>query len=270
VTLHEAIVKLLLENGQPMSTTDIAEALTKIKWYQKKDGSAITAYQIHGRTKNYPDLFSRDGLLVYLKSNSQVQLSVQSKPVKEHIKPTEIKNPALLEKILMNENNFKLAGSVDDLIPDNPGIYCIRITDPEVLKVPFSNKLKERDHNIIYIGIASKSLKKRFLNQELRAKGHGSFFRSIGAVLGYLPPKGLLAGKHNKKNYKFSSKDEREIIKWTSKNLLVNWIETPDNLRELEHQLIMEHKPLLNITGNPYALQELKSLRERCRRVACI
>ena len=37
-----------------------------------------------------------------------------------------------------------------------------------------------------------KDLNKRMLKQELRSKGHGTFFRSIGAVLGFRPDKGSL------------------------------------------------------------------------------
>ena len=45
--------------GRPMSTSEIADELNYNKWYQKKDGSPIIPYQIHGRTKNYPHLFKR-------------------------------------------------------------------------------------------------------------------------------------------------------------------------------------------------------------------
>ncbi len=44
------------------------------------------------------------------------------------------------------------------------------------------------------------------LGNELRARGHGTFFRSLGAVLGYLPPKGSLKGKSNQNNYTFQKK----------------------------------------------------------------
>ena len=66
MTLHEAIEKLLRQVGRPMTTQQIADELNKNGWYQKKDGSEITAYQIHGRTKNYYHLFKRDGSTVSL------------------------------------------------------------------------------------------------------------------------------------------------------------------------------------------------------------
>ncbi|MFB9959020.1 HTH domain-containing protein [Agromyces bracchium] len=64
--LHEAIEQLLQEVGHPLTTSEIADRLNRSAGYSKADGSAITAFQIHGRTKNYPQLFIRDGTLVSL------------------------------------------------------------------------------------------------------------------------------------------------------------------------------------------------------------
>lgn len=66
MTLHKAIQQLLMQTGQPMSSADITKILNKNKWYNKKDGSEITAFQIHGRTKNYPQYFHRKGSEVSL------------------------------------------------------------------------------------------------------------------------------------------------------------------------------------------------------------
>jgi len=90
-------------------------------------------------------------------------------------------------------------------------LYCLRIKEKAGLSEPFSTVFEDRKHSIIYIGIASQSLRKR-LNQEIRAKGHGTFFRSIGAVLGFTPEQCSLVGKLNQNNYKFSKIDEKKII----------------------------------------------------------
>jgi len=66
MTLHEAIEKLLRQTGRPMTTQQIANELNKNGWYQKKDGSEIQAFQIHGRTRNYPNIFDRNGSTVSL------------------------------------------------------------------------------------------------------------------------------------------------------------------------------------------------------------
>lgn len=55
-----------------MTTREIAAELNKKQWYKKKDGSAITPYQIHGRTKNYSLLFLREGSMVHLRDNSRL------------------------------------------------------------------------------------------------------------------------------------------------------------------------------------------------------
>ncbi len=178
------------------------------------------------------------------------------------------KNRELLMKVLMNEKNFKNSADVDKILPNSPGLYCIRIRDINALPNPFNTILKNRQHNIIYIGIASKSLNKRFINQELRAKGHGTFFRSIGAVLGFRPPKGSLKNKANKKNYKFLSSDESKIIEWINCNLIVNWIEYKGDFESIENYLIQKFLPLFNLAKNTSALKELSLLRAECVKIA--
>jgi len=67
MTLHVAIEKLLKEKGYSMTTVEIADELNRNNWYQKKDGSAITPFQIHGRTRTYSEMFDRDGSTVSLR-----------------------------------------------------------------------------------------------------------------------------------------------------------------------------------------------------------
>jgi hypothetical protein len=66
LTLHEAIKVVLEEAERPMSTREIATELNRRGLYGKKDGTAITDFQVHGRTKNYPKLFRREGTTVSL------------------------------------------------------------------------------------------------------------------------------------------------------------------------------------------------------------
>lgn len=69
--LHDAIVKALKEIKNPMTTTEIANVLNEKKWYEKKNNNPIiSAYQIYGRTKNYPHLFDLNGSMVSLRKNS--------------------------------------------------------------------------------------------------------------------------------------------------------------------------------------------------------
>lgn len=99
------------------------------------------------------------------------------------------KDSVLVEKMLMNKQNFKSAKDVDGFVPQASGLYCIRIKNVHLLPEPFGTILLERGHDILYIGIASENLYNRFLNQELRAKGHGTFLEVWGLFLGTSPRK---------------------------------------------------------------------------------
>jgi hypothetical protein len=272
MTLHEAIIKLLVETGRQMTTQEIADELNHNGWYQKRDGSKISAFQIHGRTRNYPQFFDRDGSIVSLASNSKearVQKSKSKSPVKEKQSSVILSvNLSELEERLMNKKHFQSVGEIDHSVPHNPGLYSLRVRSINKLPAPFDKHLAERGHNIIYIGIASKSLNRRMLNQELRANGHGTFFRSTGAMLGYRPPKGSLIHRKNKRNYKFSTADEQKIIEWMNSNLLVNWIEVSRGLSSIETKLVSKYQPLLNIAKNPAALPILSQLRKECVDIA--
>lgn len=270
--LHEAIVKLLQEKGRAMTTQEIADALNRNGWYTKRDGSSISAFQIHGRTRNYDHLFERNGSLVSLKNGDKGSAApVKHDPVRPKpstLNKKEEMSEELVLKVLMNEKNFKPAGAIDPLVPERPVLYCIRIDKAESLNEPFRSYLNERQHNILYIGIATQSLRQRFLNQELRANGHGTFFRGIGAVIGFRPPKGSLVDKRNKNNYKFSGEDEQKIINWINRHLLVNWVEFTGDFEKSETALITKYLPLLNTDKNPAKLSELAALRRECREIA--
>ncbi|WP_339873483.1 GIY-YIG nuclease family protein [Olleya marilimosa] len=268
MTLHEAIQQVLLKANKALTAKDIAEILNANTWYSKKDGSKIASSQIGARVKNYPLLFNKTNGLISLKSKTGI---IPEKTIikQKRVTVDSLKSDSnLLMKVLMNEKNFKSVSNSEHLIPDQPGLYSIRIKNKMILDNVFSNVLTERNHNIMYIGLASKSLQKRFLNQELRAKGHGTFFRSLGAVLGYIPEKGSLIGKSNQNNYKFSKKDEIKIIDWINENLLINWVTLSENLSEIENKLLKEYFPLLNIAGNPEALKEVRDLRNKCKEIA--
>ena len=269
--LHEAIIKVINEsrNGA-MSASEIAAVINSKKYYVKSDKSLIASSQISARVNNYKGIFRKISGKISLLNGSTVDNVQITKPVSVNLLPftADISDWILLEKMLMNKDNFKDCKKSEKIIPDKPGIYCIRIKNGENLPGIFARVLELRGHNIIYIGIASKSLKTRFFNQELRAKGHGTFFRSLGAVLHFRPLKGSLVEKSNKRNYKFTPQDEKEIIKWINNNLLINWIEMSDNVSEFETQLILKYKPLLNIAKNTVAIPELSGLRAECVRIA--
>jgi len=271
--LHEAITKLLEVNGNYLTINEIAEKLNSNNWYKKKDNSVITAYQIHGRTKNYAHLFKRDGIKVslHIPDSTLLKSFVISKAPTIAIKKPIINtyNISVVEKYLMNDIYFKPVNLIDGLVPVNEcGLYRIRIDNIDSFPDPFKEILIKKNHKILYVGIAKKCLNTRLLNQELRIKGHGTFIRSIGGILGFRPLQGSLVNKKNKTNYTFIDTDNQKIVDWINKNLSVNWISFRGDLEKVETTLIDTYNPLLNISKNRLALSELKNLRSLCRNIA--
>jgi hypothetical protein len=71
VTLHEEIAEILRELGNAwMSTQEIADLVNERARYRKRDGSAVTAFQIHVRTRNYGYLFERQGSQIRLRESA--------------------------------------------------------------------------------------------------------------------------------------------------------------------------------------------------------
>lgn len=69
-TLHAELRAILREAGNPwMTTAELAAAVNQRGRYVKGDGSLVDAFQVHGRTRNYPHLFERDGSRVRLNGN---------------------------------------------------------------------------------------------------------------------------------------------------------------------------------------------------------
>jgi hypothetical protein len=169
---------------------------------------------------------------------------------------------------LVHDASFRPAQSIDAGVPLVPGVYSIRLRDGSALPEPFESLLGERSTRLVYIGKAT-SLGGRMLGNELRGRGHGTFFRSIGAVLGFRPRAGSLAEKVNRYNFSFEPSDRVAIVRWINDNLDVSWREVPlADLPALESELIRLHAPLLNLDGNPLALVELDELRVLCRQIA--
>lgn len=168
---------------------------------------------------------------------------------------------------LVNNNNFKDISQLDNLILDKKGFYCIRLKENSKLPNKYQLIFEEREFKFIYIGKAEKTLSQR-LEQELEHKSPGTFFRSIGSVLGYSPMKGHLIGKANQDNFKFSKEDTNKIISWLKENVEISIVEYEGNFDLIEGELISKYAPLLNIDKNPLKLQELIDDRKRSKNIA--
>ena len=88
--------------------------------------------------------------------------------------------------------DFKpVKNQIEAEVPDSPGIYCIKLAHDVELPAKFGIVREDR---IIYIGMASVSLRERLWREELRDVNPATFFRSIGTILEYLPSKGSKIG----------------------------------------------------------------------------
>jgi hypothetical protein len=71
VRLHEEIAEILREHGNRwMTTQEVADLVNARGRYRKKDGTTVSAFQVHGRTRNYLVIFEREGSRVRLREGS--------------------------------------------------------------------------------------------------------------------------------------------------------------------------------------------------------
>ncbi|AFU70515.1 hypoxanthine DNA-glycosylase, putative [Psychroflexus torquis ATCC 700755] len=116
MTLHQAIEKLLRQTGRPMTTQQIADELNKNKWYQKKDGSTIQAFQIYGRIRNYADIFDRDGSTVFLigQPTTKTKAPTAKKPtaIKHLVKVNSTYSKASFDPISNSDTAILILGTM--------------------------------------------------------------------------------------------------------------------------------------------------------------
>ncbi len=86
MTLHEAIVKILQEAGNPLSASDIANRINEAKLYTRKDGNPVPVNQIHARVKNYPAIFYQEKGLISLHQLTENKNNLTAKLNEEIIK----------------------------------------------------------------------------------------------------------------------------------------------------------------------------------------
>jgi hypothetical protein len=275
LTLHQSIVEVLTVARRPLTSREVADEVNRRGLYVRGDGKPLSASQVSARVRNYPGLFTETADTIWLTSHAPPP---KANPAAPATLPTPDPGTSVavaatrltgVERALLNTSAFQSARIVDELVPDQFGLYAIRVNDAAALPSPYSDIARERGSNLIYLGEATgQTLKKRFLGNELRGQGHGTFFRSIGAVLGYRPPVGSLVGKANQRNYRFSPADTRAIVDWINTNLEVSWVAFEVDVHVAEVALIQEVRPLLNLRDNPAALAQLFELRAFCCAVA--
>ncbi|WP_159777241.1 hypothetical protein [Flavobacterium sp. 9AF] len=78
MTLHEAIEKVLRENNNFLSATEIATIINSNKFYVRKDQKDLTADQILLRVKNYSSLFFNINGYVLLQKDDKYRSLISS------------------------------------------------------------------------------------------------------------------------------------------------------------------------------------------------
>ncbi len=200
MTLHEAIEKVLKDNGKPLKPSEIALILNEIKIYQKGNNSRIKSNQISARVNNYPSYFFKENGLIYL-NNWKIATVKSKKNIPERkeftnvtIESSTVKlsgNPSNID--FLTKNKFEKIGTLSVLLekglPNNEklnfcGIYAISIPNdyspkyysPEEVKIrgnvikPWTiRKLKSKwvsNSDLVYYGLAGKK-SFRSLNERL-------------------------------------------------------------------------------------------------------
>ncbi len=173
-----------------------------------------------------------------------------------------------LAELILSVNRISVAKATES-VPSRPGYYSIWIDDPDELPRTFADYLREQHTQLIYVGIASQSLQVRLVRQDLYHNKPSTFFRGIGAILGYRPPRGSLVGKKNQRNYRFSGPDTLAIVDWIESHVQVGVVEeSPAELRR-ESGAITRLCPVLNNEHNPRRFRvPLAQLRLECREIA--
>lgn len=277
MTLHLAIEEVLSAIGRPLTSREIADEVNRRRLYRRGDGTPLPPSQVSARVKNYPALFTTTSNRIWLTDRalpcgdepSEASCPAEEAPRQRPELPAESEMPMDAEAALLGSTNFRSADDIDAEVPDEFGLYAIRVRDVTTLPEPYRGVATARGASLIYIGEATgQTLAKRFLGNELRGRGHGTFFRSIGAVLGYRPPVGSLIGKGNQRNYRFSAEDTLAIVRWINVNLEVAWVAFEEGVHAAEVALIRTHTPLLNLRDNPAAMLELSRLRAVCVQIA--
>jgi GIY-YIG catalytic domain-containing protein len=160
------------------------------------------------------------------------------------------------------------ASRAASVVPDRPGYYSIWLDDSDNLPRAYADRLRDQRTHLIYVGIATRSLMRRLVRQDLYHKSPSTFSRGIGAVLGYRPPHGSLVGRKNQNNYRFGGPDSLAIIAWAENHLKISIIEESPADKRRESDAIHRLCPILNSDDNPRALKELAQARLECREIA--
>ena len=154
--------------------------------------------------------------------------------------------------MITNEFHF-LDPLKDDVntVPALPGNYIFALRKNSKLPdvgIPVTYT-KFRDYEVVYVGLASNSLKDRDVKKHFYGNAGGSTLRkSLGCLLGYnLIPRDSHYSSNGKT--KFNVADESKLSDWIKTNLLLLYYPNKE-FESVESHLIQELNPRLNLDKN--------------------
>jgi hypothetical protein len=258
-----------------MTTTEIAERVNARGQYRKRDGTPITAFQVHGRTRNYPELFERAGSRVGLKSAGSPRTRYAPQPpVGEPGEPGE-RPPQLSDLEVGALEAISQPGlSVTDarvVVPRGRGLYALRTS------AEGSHDLGlEPDLGIIYIGKAERSLRGRDLGQHFAdgKTGWSTLRRSLAALLAEdldltpMPRNPTKPGAYDR--FALEPESDTRLTAWMIEHLRIAFWPAPSgiHLGLIEEALISRLAPPLNLTFPTPDTHRIKSARAAMARRA--
>ena len=125
---------------------------------------------------------------------------------KQHVRISQntVKDSVLVEKMLMNKQNFKSAKDVDGFVPQASGLYCIRIKNVHLLPEPLVLFFWRGGMTFFILVLPLRICTIGSWIKNFGQRATERFFRSMGAVLGTSPRKDRWLRSAIRKNYKFS------------------------------------------------------------------
>lgn len=158
-------------------------------------------------------------------------------------------------KIILDDlklNCFDPNIDIETKIPDSPGNYILCLRKHSKLPTPTTTTItltKFEGLDVIYTGIAGKSLRNRDYKQHFIGNNAGSstLRKSLGVLFGY---KLISRDKDpNTGKTKYRLEDEIELSKWMKSNLIMYFLPTAD-YKKIEIKLITHFNPPLNLKDN--------------------
>jgi hypothetical protein len=262
-TLHEEIAAILRESGREwLTTTEIADEVNRRGRYRKRDGSLVSPYQIHGRTRNYAALFDRDGSRVRLRGAGITTPRRVPPHTEEAFAPVAAARPRDVASVdeliaLLTDPTLRVSAPAwpSSLSIDGAGLYtwwtdaagAADLTEGLGHRITAGLIYAGQTGGTTVGGVArDATLRSRIGGNHLRGRVRGSTFRfTLGAAL--MAPLQLVA----KAPKQLTPDSESKLSGWMRHHLSVCTVLIADrgSVMQLEDAVLARLDPPLNLEG---------------------